>query len=191
MSSLLDGFDIEMMVREAWTRNHFDVKLLSVDAVDQMVEQWRRERPDVDPSSMALFARLSRAHVAASGVIEATLGRHGLKRGEFDLLASLRRSTAPYRLSPGALASAMVLSPAATTHRIQRLEGRGLVTRRPNPDDGRLGVVELTDAGRELVDVATADHVATLDRLVSDLPERERAALTAMLAAVERNAAAP
>jgi DNA-binding MarR family transcriptional regulator len=85
----------------------------------------------------------------------------------------------------------MVLSPAATTHRIQRLEGRGLVTRRPNPDDGRLGVVELTDAGRELVDAAAADHVATLDRLVSDLPERERAALTAMLAAVERNAAAP
>lgn len=160
-----------------------------MDAVEQMVEQWRRERPDVDPSSMALFARLTRAQAAASRAIDATLGRHGLKRGEFDLLASLRRSSAPFRLSPGDLARAMVLSPAATTHRMQRLEERGLVLRRPDPVDGRYGVVELTGAGRELVDAAVADHVATLDRLLADLPKADRQGFTATLAAVERNAA--
>ena len=101
--------------------------------MEQMVEQWQRERPDVDPSSMAVFARLTRAHLAATRAIEATLGRHGLNRGEFDLLASLRRSSSPYRLSPGDLARAMVLSPAATTNRLQRLEERGLVIRRPDP----------------------------------------------------------
>src|SRR3712207_1780633 len=168
----------------------FRCQTLSVregDAVEQMVEQWQRERPDVDPSSMAVFARLSRAHLAASRAIEATLGRHGLNRGEFDLLASLRRSSAPYRLSPGDLARAMVLSPAATTNRLQRLEERGLVVRRPDPADGRLGVVELTAAGKALVDPAVTDHVATLDPLPSGLPGAARPPFTAQLATVERN----
>src|SRR4051812_10446460 len=102
-----------------------------------MAGQWRRERPDVDPSSMALFARLTRAQAAAAAAIDRTLGRHGLKRGEFDVLATLRRAAAPYRLSPGELARAMVLSPAATTHRVQGLHERGLVQRRPDPEDGR------------------------------------------------------
>ena len=153
-----------------------------------MVEQWQRERPDVDPSSMAVFARLTRAHLAASRAIEATLGRHGLNRGEFDLLASLRRSSAPYRLSPGDLARAMVLSPAATTNRMRRLEDRGLVVRRPDPVDGRFGVVELTGAGKEVVDAAVTDHVATLDRLLAGLRGADREALPQLLAAVERNA---
>jgi DNA-binding MarR family transcriptional regulator len=158
------------------------------DAVDQMVAQWRRERPDLDPSSMAVFARLTRAHTAASRAIEATLGRHGLNRGEFDLLASLRRSAPPFRLSPGELARAMVLSPAATTNRLQRLEERGYVVRRPDPDDGRFALVELTDDGKALVDAAVTDHVATLDRLLADLPVGDRPAFTAMLGTVERNA---
>src|SRR3954454_21537587 len=111
-----------------------------------MVEQWRRERPDVDPSSMALFARLTRAQAAASRAIDATLGRHGLKRGEFDLLAALRRSSSAFRLSPGDLARATVMSPAATSPRRQRLQARGLVLRRPDPVAGRYGVVELTGA---------------------------------------------
>ncbi|MGY1826637.1 MULTISPECIES: MarR family winged helix-turn-helix transcriptional regulator [unclassified Blastococcus] len=154
-----------------------------------MVAQWRAERPDVDPSSMAVFARLTRAHVAASRAIEATLGGHGLNRGEFDVLASLRRSSAPYRLSPGDLARALVLSPAAMTNRLQRLEERGLVVRRPDPEDGRYGVVELTAAGKALVDQAVTDHVATLDRLLADLPGADRPTFTAALASVERNAA--
>ncbi|MGY1810294.1 MarR family winged helix-turn-helix transcriptional regulator [Blastococcus sp. SYSU D00669] len=158
------------------------------DAVDRMVAQWRAERADLDPSAMALFARLTRVHVAASRAIEATLGRYGLKRGEFDVLASLRRAAEPFRLSPGDLARAMVLSPAATTHRVQLLEGRGLVVRRPDPADGRYGVVELTPAGRELVDRAVADHVATLDRMLAGVPPADRDRLTELLAAVERAA---
>ena len=82
----------------------------------------------------------------------------------------------------------MVLSPAATTHRIQQLETRGLVVRRPDPEDGRFGVVALTRAGRALVDAAVGDHVATLDRLAGDLSPADRNRLTALLSAVERAA---
>jgi DNA-binding MarR family transcriptional regulator len=71
---------------------------------------------------------------------------------------------------------------------LQRLEERGLVVRRPDPADGRFGVVDLTEAGKALVDAAVTDHVATLDRLLAGLPGADRPAFTAMLATVERNA---
>src|SRR3954452_21781730 len=96
-----------------------------------------------------------------------------------------RRSGSP----PGTWHGRRVLPPAATTHRMQRLEERGLVVRRPDPADGRYGVVELTEAGRDLVDSAVTDHVATLDRLLGELPAARRREFTATLAAVERNAA--
>ncbi len=187
--STSDRFDVEIMHLPSFRCQTLLVRELGGDAVDEMVAQWRQERPDVDPSSMAVFARLARAHLAASRAIEATLGSHGLNRGEFDVLASLRRSSDPYRLSPGELARALVLSPAATTNRVQRLEERGLVVRRPDPADGRYGVVELAEAGRRLVDEAVTDHVATLDRLLAGVAGDDRPGLAGMLATVERNAA--
>ena len=78
--------------------------------MDRMERQWRQERPDLDPGSMAVFARLSRAHAAASEAIDGTLAGFGINRGEFDVLASLRRSGEPFELSAGALAQAVVLS---------------------------------------------------------------------------------
>jgi len=77
------------------------------------------------------------------------------------------------------------LAPAGLAYALQE---RGLVHRSPDPEDGRLGVVELTPAGLELVEAAVTDHVATLDRMLADVPVSQREALTAALAAVERNA---
>ena len=131
--------------------------------------QWHRERPDLDPTSMAVLARLTRAHVAATVAIEDTLREFGVNRGEFDVLASLRRAGEPFRLSPGELASAMVLSPSAMTNRLERLATRGLVERRPDPADGRHGIVDLTAAGKDLVDRAVGAHVTTLDGILAPL----------------------
>ena len=150
-----------------------------------MTRQWRRERPDIDPESMAVFARLTRAHASAGEGIETTLARFGINRGEFDVLASLRRSGEPFELSAGALAQAVVLSPSAMTNRLKRLEEHGLVTRRPDPANGRVVLVALTAAGRRLVDKAVVAHVATLDRLLSGFRKREVRSLSALLARLE------
>ena len=64
------------------------------------------------------------------------------------MIATLRRAGAPYRLSAGDLASSMLLSPAATTNRINQLEAAGLVERLADPDDGRAVIVGLTRRGR-------------------------------------------
>ncbi|WP_322097743.1 MarR family winged helix-turn-helix transcriptional regulator [Nakamurella alba] len=156
--------------------------------VRTMLDQWRAERPEIDPTPMALFGRLTRADTLARAAIEENLARFGLQRGEYDVLATLRRSGAPHLLSAGRLAAAMLLSPAATTHRLDKLERAGLVERRPDPDDGRGTLAGLTPAGLALVDRATDGHLAGLVDLQGGLTPAQRRELDRLLALFLRTA---
>lgn len=149
--------------------------------MDEILEQWRRERPDLDCEPMAVFGRLNRLDRVTNAEIEARLGEHGLSRGEFDVLATLRRSGEPHVLAPTALARWMMLSSAAMTNRVDRLEAAGLVERRPDPGDRRGVLVALTPEGKQTVDAAVADHVENERRLLEPLSEEERRTLNALL----------
>jgi DNA-binding MarR family transcriptional regulator len=151
------------------------------DAVDRFVAQWSRERPDLELAPMALVGRLGRLNALGTAVVEAGLARSGLKLGEFDVLASLRRAGAPYELTPGALVRQLMLSSGAMTNRLDRLEASGLVQRLPDPDDRRGVIVRLTPEGRDVVDRAVTDHVATEATLLGPLSASERATLDRLL----------
>lgn len=151
------------------------------DAVDGIVDQWARERPDVDTGGMAIIGRISRLERRLAPRLAEVFARHGLEAWEFDVLATLRRSGAPYRLTAGQLLDQMMITSGAVTHRINRLEGRGLIRREPDPDDGRVVLVALTDEGRELVDAAAPDHFANELDIVSALDPQERADLVRLL----------
>lgn len=151
------------------------------DAVDRLIEQWRRERPDLDLAAMATIGRLGRLSALAGPVIEAELARHGLTIGEFDILAALRRSGAPYTLTPTVLARTLMLSPATMTNRLDRLESAELVTRDLDLGNRRSILVALTAAGRERVDAAVTDHVANEERLLSALSHDDRIQLDELL----------
>ncbi|MGC5015021.1 MarR family winged helix-turn-helix transcriptional regulator [Streptosporangium sp. DT93] len=154
------------------------------DPVRRMIEQWTALRPGMDPAPMALFGRLTRVERQAAAAIAAVLHPYGLNRGEFDVLATLYRGGG--ELSPGELAPALLLSPAAVTNRVDRLERAGHLRRDPDPQDGRGVRVRLTDAGRELLEKALADHVAGLARLAAGISEAERAELDALLERLAR-----
>ena len=127
------------------------------DAVDALIEQWRRERPDLDDDdlgAMAVIGRPGRLAAIAGPLVEKAFARHGLRTGEFDVLAALRRSGAPFTLTPSDLARTLMLSAAAMTNRLDRLESAGHVDRRLDPSNRRSILVSLTPAGRELVDAA-------------------------------------
>ncbi|MEU6559554.1 MarR family winged helix-turn-helix transcriptional regulator [Nocardia nova] len=162
------------------------------DAVDAIVEQWRTERPDLDLGAMAIIGRLGRMQVLAERAIEAVFTAHGLQRGEFDVLAALRRSGEPFELTPSVLADTLMLSRAGMTGRLDRLESAGLVRRVADPADRRAVRVALTPAGRERVDEVVTAHTENETRLLSALSEHDRGELDriarALLGALEPDA---
>lgn len=152
-----------------------------MDHVDRIVSQWNAERPDLDVGPMALIGRLKRAAIHVSREMEQTFARHGLNAASFDVLATLRRSGAPFALSPGALAESTMVTSGTMTNRIDQLAKAGLVARVRNPRDGRGFQVSLTPQGRRVIDAAVADHVATQHQLVSGLAPAQQDALNAAL----------
>lgn len=129
------------------------------DAVDTILEQWRRERPDLEVSPMGPIGRLKRCAALLQLKLDKIYLEFGLTNWEFDVLATLRRSGEPYCLTPTALFAALMITSGTMTHRIQRLEAAGWVQRVPNRNDARSMLVQLTPAGLELIDRAVEAHV--------------------------------
>jgi DNA-binding MarR family transcriptional regulator len=131
---------------------------------------------------MAIFGRLGEA---AERVMREHMNplfaRAGLQAGEFDVLATLRRSGAPFTLSPTQLYEAAMISSGGMTDRLDRLERAGLVVRRPDPKDRRGKLIVLTDPGKRLIDEALSRHVANEERLLLSLSEGEQETLSALL----------
>ena len=144
------------------------------DRIDELVEQWRDERPDLDLETMATVGRV--LHVAQRWLaqIEEHAREHGIDRGQGDVLFTLRRSGPPYRLSPSKLAQSTLVSTGTMTNRLDRLEALGLIERLPNPQDRRGMDVALTAKGREVVDVAVTRHVAREQEMLAPLSARDR-----------------
>jgi DNA-binding MarR family transcriptional regulator len=151
------------------------------DGVDRIIEQWARERPDLDTTAMAVFGRIFRLARIAGDEVERAYATFGIGRAEFDVLATLRRSGEPYELSPGALAASMMLSSGGTTARLDRLEKGGLVERRPAPDDRRGVLVRLTPGGRDIIEQAVGAGLAEQRRLLAHLTPAKRKQLDALL----------
>lgn len=157
------------------------------DRVDALIAQWRRERPDLDPSPMAVIGRTLRVARAWSAAVEGLFAeRFGLQPGWFDVLSALRRAGPPFALSPTALSDSLMITSGGTTKRLDRMEAAGLVARRPDPEDRRGILVELTQRGREIIDAAVEAHLANEERLLAGLSPRERETLERLLRKAER-----
>jgi DNA-binding MarR family transcriptional regulator len=152
-----------------------------VDRVAQIQAEWARQRPDVDVSPQGVIGRLHRLAGHLTEQLVVVYRRHGLGEGEFDVLATLRRSGPPFSRAPGELAAHTMVTTGAMSKRLDRLERDGLVRRTRDDGDGRGRVVSLTDAGRRVVDAAFADHMANEARLLADLDPADRAALEGIL----------
>jgi len=151
------------------------------DHVDGILAQWARERPDLDASPIGLIGRLHRLGDVLNVELRSVFAEAGLGDGDFDVLVTLRRSGAPYELTPGELGASTMVTSSAVTKRIDRLERGGLVTRTVSRDDARSRRVRLTDRGFDLVDGLMERHIPNEHRLVAGLSERERAQLAAIL----------
>ena len=165
------------------------------DHVDEIVGQWRDERPDLDVAPLALYGRLFRVAHLSDEALARGLSQHGLQTGWFNLLAALRRAGAPCELNPTQLMRATLISSSGMTKRLDRMESEGLIERRPDPDDRRGTRIRLTRRGKNLIDRALETHVANEARLLSALTEDERrrldGLLKSLLVSLERAEPAP
>jgi DNA-binding MarR family transcriptional regulator len=151
------------------------------DEVDRLVEAWQRERPDLDTSPLAVLSRVSRLARHLDRARRQAFTEHDLETWEFDVLAALRRAGAPYELSPGTLLTQTLVASGTMTNRIDRLAGRGLVLRRPDPADRRGVLVTLTDDGRTRVDEALADLLGQEEAILAGLSSADRVQLADLL----------
>lgn len=154
------------------------------DEVDGILAAWRRERPDLDVAPLEVLSRIGRLARHLDHARRQSFSAHGLEPWEFDVLAALRRSGAPYRLTPGRLVRETLVTSGTMTTRVDRLVGRGLVERAPSPSDRRGVHVLLTDRGRGLVDAAMADLVEVEEGILAVLPPERRAGLADALRTV-------
>ncbi|TWE11806.1 MarR family winged helix-turn-helix transcriptional regulator [Rudaeicoccus suwonensis] len=159
------------------------------DEVDQIVDAWRRERGDLDVEPLQVLSRISRLARLLDQARGAAFADHDLDGWEFDVLSALRRVGSPYELSPGALIQQTLVTSGTMTNRVDRLEKRGFVRRRPAPNDRRGVLVQLTDSGRAVVDDAMVELLDHERELLSNLSGRDRdrvaSALRTLLSAVE------
>ena len=154
------------------------------DRVAQIMTEWARERPDVDLAPQAIFGRLHRLANHLTDDLVAIYRDFDLSEGEFDVLATLRRAGAPFERTPSELAASTMVTTGAMTKRLDRLERRGLLTRRQSEIDGRGRVIALTAGGRDLIDRAFTAHLANERRLLDEaLSPADAAALERALVA--------
>lgn len=151
------------------------------DRVDAIIEQWARERPDLATEPMEVIGRIARVGGLLTPRLQEAHKPFGLSREAFDVLATLRRSGPPYRLTPTELYRWLMLSSGAMTNRIDRLEEEGLVERVDDPRDRRGCLVGLTASGHALIDRAMDAHVENERGLLEALTLQERKTLSAIL----------
>lgn len=154
------------------------------DAVDAILQQWAKERPDLDASPMGPIGRLKRCEALLAQSLEANFAQFGLCMWEFDMLAALRRAGEPYRLSPTALFSTLMVTSGTMTHRLKSLEASGLIERVSNAQDARSLLVQLSPKGLALINRAVDVHVEKERALLSALPPEALAQLNAHLSSL-------
>lgn len=149
--------------------------------MDRILAAWRRERPDVDVSSIGIITPVWRLGSIVVANRARILAAHGLDQSHLDVLGTLRRSGPPYRLTAGELSRRCRVTAGATTQRVQAMEKLGLVERVREEPDRRTVYVQLTPDGLARLDEIFADVMAGDESLLAGLSASQRTSLEQLL----------
>ena len=151
------------------------------DSIARVIAGWQATRPELEVEPIAITARLARLQSVLGSRLETVFARFGLRGADFAIMATLVR-LADESVAQRRLASELGLSAGTVSLRIDRLVGRGIAERRPDPDDGRGARVSLTARGRELFEACAPEHLANADEQLAGLSQPERDQLGELLA---------
>ncbi len=153
------------------------------DEVDRLIAAWKRERPDLDTSPLAVLSRITR--ISRHLDLARREAFATLDNGGFDVLAALRRAGAPYQLSPTQLMQETLVASGTMTNRLDRLEELELITREQDPSDGRGSLVTLTRSGVRAVDTALEELLAHERTLLTGINKGQQNELAELLSLLE------
>ena len=157
---------------------------LPFDPIDEAARQWSLRWEGVP--AMHAVTSLMRAHQLVLSRLDGLLKPHGLTFARYEALVLLTFSSRG-SLPLGKMGERLQVHPTSVTSIVNRLEASGLVSRRQHPEDGRAVLAEITEAGRRLVEVATADLVGA-DFALNDLSTKQLTALSELLRPVRKGA---
>jgi DNA-binding MarR family transcriptional regulator len=159
-------------------------KRLSFDPIDEARRRWRDRWPAAD--AMAAATSIMRAQQIVLARVDQVLREYGLTFARYEALVLLsfsRRGSLPL----GKMGDRLMIHPTSVTNIIDRLEAQGFVRRNPHPADRRATLAELTEAGRAVVERASA-AVSAATVGMSGLSDPELGELTALLTLLRSSA---
>jgi DNA-binding MarR family transcriptional regulator len=155
--------------------------MLRSDFVAESLAGWARKRPDEDLLGLEIVQRLIWSGRVAEELLERTAIESGLRRrGDYEVLALLRR-TEPALLTPAEVAQQLMSSQSGMTGKLDRLEQQDLIRRVPDSDDRRAIRLEITEAGRALIDEAFATSLAVYHTMLNGFTPPQAESLNALL----------
>jgi DNA-binding MarR family transcriptional regulator len=181
---VLEYLDIERLASEPLDvkRNLLHRTAVSEDHVDRFLRRLEglSRETDLDLEVEGIVDRIAGISRRVKRALEATLSEYGLTHAEWEVLGKLRLSE-QHTSSPGELAEEVEVSSGTMTSRLDRLEGAGLVARKPDPGDRRGVLVELTPAGKDAYDAAVSVQARKEAFFASALTKAEQRELNGLL----------
>ncbi|MFG3049589.1 MarR family winged helix-turn-helix transcriptional regulator [Kitasatospora sp. NPDC048239] len=154
--------------------------------IAEQVAVYQREFPTVDPQVETIVQTLSRVARRMGVAYSRQLTVLGITSAEWEVLKALVVAGSPYQLGPGELAKRLGLTPAAMTHRIDRMVAEDLVTRERDETNRVRVIIELTENGRDKWLESMRMAAVFEEELLQDLAAEERSVLSGMLARMLR-----
>jgi DNA-binding MarR family transcriptional regulator len=151
------------------------------DLIDQVADQWARELPGLPLESIGVVGRILRIAKVISDERRRVLAGLEIDVATFDLLATLRRSGPPYRMTPAQLSESTLVTAGATTQRVDRAEADGFVQVHRTSSGRRTISIELTARGRLRIDRDIDVMVRREHDLINHLAARDREQLVDLL----------
>lgn len=152
---------------------------METDFVDDAVEGWAKQVPKIETSALEITGRLDRIARHLDRRATEAMTDSGLNCRDLEVLGALRRSGCG--VPAGQLARAAMLTSGGMTGQADRLSNAGLIVRRPDPDDRRTVLVNLTPEGRRAAESALAAYLGAGEQALSVLSEEEKDTLAELL----------
>ena len=153
----------------------------SPDIIDTLIDEWQKERPELDVAAMAVVGRI----LSLGKTLEKRAGNAlkdcGIYYTDLDVLATLRRSGAPYALTPTQLMQSVLITSGAMTALLERLTKLEMIYQKPDEHDKRIKRAVLTPKGIETINKAIEIRFKEAQNSISVLNKKEQKELAHLL----------